>query len=590
MNAAPQPPPVTATSGSREFWLRPAQKLPTPPEQRPVRGRGHLLIGDTDVFEVITISFAFVFGLAVRQIGLPPLVGFLAAGFAINVGNDALEVPVYTGETLEHVAHLGVLILLFTVGLKLKIGQIAQPHVVGGSLAHFAISTAVFAPAMRLIMGVDWETALLLGIALSFSSTVLAAKLLENKRELGVFHGRSAIGVLIVQDVIALVVLAVWSGKTPNIWALLLFGLPLLRPVLHRLLDIAGHDELLVLMGMLVSLVVGGMGFESMGLSSEIGALTVGVLLSTHPRAQELSDSLWSLKEIFLVGFFLQIGLTGLPGWGAVAFAAAVGAVLALKGVLFFGLFAMFGLRSRSSFLAALTLTAYSEFGLIVAAGVLPEYLVHLALAVSVSFVISAPLNRFAHPLYDRYEARLARFERDTVHPDEQPKELGDAQVLVFGMGRTGTAAYAQLELLGYRVVGLDADTYKAAAHAEAGRNVEFADAEDVGFWRSCNLDRVEAAVLAMDDVEAKLIAARNLRRAGFIGPIVSQALHEDHQALLIEAGADITYLTMTQAGIGLSQEAADALAAAEPTEDTAVAPGTPELKKRRRRLATPAS
>ncbi len=411
------------------------------------------------------------------------------------------------------------------------------------------VRTSLFTPVIKLAMDVDWETALLLGIALSFSSTVLAAKLLESKRELGVFHGRSAIGVLIVQDIIALIVLAIWSGKVPNAWALLLFGLPLLRPVLHKLLDIAGYDELLVLMGMLVSLVIGGMGFEAMGLSSEIGALTIGVMVSTHPRAKELSDSLWSLKEIFLVGFFLQIGLTGLPGWGEVLFAAAVGAVLALKGVLFFGLFAAFGIRSRSAFLAALSLTAYSEFGLIVAAGVLPEYLVHLAIAVAVSFVISAPLNRFAHPLYDRFEARLIRFERDTVHPDEQPKELGDAQVLVFGMGRTGTASYVHLEDLGLRVVGLDADTYKADAHREAGRNVEFADAEDADFWRTCDFSRLEAVVLAMDDIDAKVNAARNLRSAGFSGPIVSHALHEDHQALLVEAGADTTYLTMTQAG-----------------------------------------
>src|SRR6056297_1872118 len=193
------------------------------------------------VFEVITITFAFFFGLAVRQVGLPPLVGFLAAGFAINLFKDVLDIPSYTGETLDHVAHLGVLLLLFTVGLKLKVRQIAQPQVIGGALIHFAISTALFTPALKYAMDVDWETALLLGIALSFSSTVLAAKLLENKRELSVFHGRTAIGVLIVQDIIALIVLAIWSGQSPNLWALLLFGLPLLRPLLHRLLDLAGY-------------------------------------------------------------------------------------------------------------------------------------------------------------------------------------------------------------------------------------------------------------------------------------------------------------------------------------------------------------
>ncbi|MGF1594518.1 MAG: cation:proton antiporter [Kiloniellaceae bacterium] len=509
---------------------------------------------------MITISFAFFFGLVVRQVGLPPLVGFLAAGFAINIFGPLLAVPEYTGETLGHVAHLGVLMLLFTVGLKLKLNQIAQPQVVGGALLHFAISVLVFMPGLKVLLGLDWNTALLVAIALSFSSTVLAAKLLETKRELGAFHGRTAIGILIVQDIIALVVLAVWSGQTPNVWALLVFAVPLLRPVLHWLLDFAGHDELLVLMGMMLSLVIGGMGFEAMGLSSEIGALVMGVLLSTHGRAKELGESLWSLKEIFLVGFFLQIGLTGLPDWGAVAFAIAAAITLALKLALFFALLVAFKLRARSAFLSSLSLTAYSEFGLIVAAGVLPEYLVPLALAVSLSFVISAPLNRFAHPLYERYESALCNCERDTVHPDEQPRDMGDADVLIFGMGRTGSAAYQYIVERGLKPLGLDADTYKAKAHHEAGRNVLFADAEDSNFWRSCNLGNIKAAILAMDDLEAKLIAARSLRQRGFTGPIVAHALHESHQEQIREAGADYTYLTMNQAGVSLAEQAAEAM------------------------------
>jgi len=514
------------------------------------------------MFEVIIISFAFFFGLVVRQIGLPPLVGFLAAGFAINIFGPPLNLPAYTSETLHHVAHLGVLMLLFTVGLKLKLEQIAQPQVIGGALLHFAISVAVFLPGLKLFMGLDWNTALLIAIALSFSSTVLAAKLLETKRELGAFHGRTAIGILIVQDIIALVVLAIWSGQTPNIWALLIIGIPLLRPVLHKLLDFAGHDELLVLMGMMLSLVIGGMGFEAMGLSSEIGALVMGVLLSTHSRAKELGDSLWSLKEIFLVGFFLQIGLTGLPDWSAMVFALAVGVALALKGMLFFALMVAFKLRARSALLTALSLTAYSEFGLIVAAGVLPEYLVPLAIAVSVSFVISAPLNRFAHPLYERFEDRLRAYERDTIHPDEQPKEMGDADVLIFGMGRTGSAAYSQIEQEGFKPLGLDADPYKAKAHEQAGRNVMFADAEDSNFWHSCDLGHIKAAILAMDDLEAKLIAARSLRARGFTGPIVSHALHESHQERIRAAGANHTHLTMNQAGISLAEQTAEAMKA----------------------------
>ncbi|PLW83820.1 sodium:proton exchanger [Kineobactrum sediminis] len=514
------------------------------------------------MFEVISITFAFFFGLAVRQVGLPPLVGFLAAGFAINIFGAQLGLPTESGEILHHIAHLGVLILLFTVGLKLKLKQLAQPQVVGGALLHFAISVSVFAPGIRYFAELDWNTALLVAIALSFSSTVLAAKLLEAKRELGAFHGRTAIGILIVQDVIALVVLAIWSGQTPNIWALAVFTLPLLRPAIYWLLDFAGHDELLVLMGMMLALVVGGMGFEAMGLSSEIGALLMGVLLSNHRRAVELAESLWSLREIFLVGFFLQIGMSGLPDMNALVFALVAGAMLPLKGLLFFFLLTAFHLRARTSFLAALSLTAYSEFGLIVAAIVLPEWLVPLAIALSVSFVIAAPLNRLAHPLFARWENYLQRFERSTVHPDEQPQSLGDARILIFGMGRTGTAAYEHLRPLGKVIAGLDSDTYKASAHQQAGRNVFFADAEDSNFWRGVDLSKIEAAILAMDDIEAKVIAARGLRARGFTGPIVSHALHEDHIARITEAGATHTYLTMYQAGMGLADRTAGALAA----------------------------
>jgi len=513
------------------------------------------------IFEVFVITAAFLFGLAMRPLGLPPLVGFLAAGFAIHGLGPGLGMPAETDPILDHVAHLGVLLLLFTVGLKLKLRQLAEPVVVGTTLAHFALSVALFTPLTRLLFTADWTVALLVGIALAFSSTVLAAKMLEAKRELGNFHGRTAIGILIGQDLLALVVLAIFSGELPGLWALLVLATPLLRPVLFRILDLAGHDEILVLTGMALSLVVGGVGFELVGLTGEIGALVMGLLLSTHPRAGELARSLWALKEVFLVGFFLSIGMSGLPDGTALVFALVLGALLPLKGALFFLLLTAFGLRTRTSFLSALSLTAYSEFGLIVAAGVpaAADFLVPLALAVAVSFVVSAPLNRLAHPLFERFEPRLARFERATRHPDEQPTDLGDADVLIFGMGRTGSAAYEALVEHGRRPVGLDADTYKAQAHREAGRNVIFADAEDSNFWSGVDLSRIEAAILAMDDIEAKLIAARTLRARGFTGAIVSHALYDDHVGLITEAGADQTYLTMRVAGRSLAAHAIEA-------------------------------
>ncbi|NNF77558.1 MAG: sodium:proton exchanger, partial [Rhizobiales bacterium] len=256
------------------------------------------------VFEVFAVGAAFIFGIAARQIGLPPLVGFLGAGFVINAIGPRFGMPVHTGVILEYFANIGVLLLLFTIGLKLKLKQIGEPHVVGGAILHFVLSIVIFAPIIRLVFTDDWMVALLVSIALGFSSTVLAAKMLEVKRELGIFHGRTAIGILIVQDIIALVVLAIFAGKMPGPWALLVFATPLLRPILFKILDLVGHDEVLVLTGMMLSLVIGGVGFQLIGLKGEIGALVMGLVLSTHPRAKELSDSLWSLKEVFLIGFF----------------------------------------------------------------------------------------------------------------------------------------------------------------------------------------------------------------------------------------------------------------------------------------------
>ena len=512
------------------------------------------------MFEVISLSFAFFFGLAVRQFGLPPMVGFLAAGFAIHAVGPRLGLPAESGAILDHVAHLGVLLLLFAVGLKLRLGQLAQPQVFGGALIHSAITTAVFSFGFVVFLRLDWSTALLLGVILSFSSTVFSAKVLEAKRDIGAFYGRTAIGILIVQDIIALAVLALYSGQAPSPWALaLLAALPLLRPVLHWLVDVSGHDELMVLAGMLLAVVAGGAGFQAVGLGAEIGALVMGLLLSTHPRANELSDALWGLKEIFLVGFFLQIGMSGLPGPSDLMLALALVVLLPLKGALYFALLLAFRLRARTAFLTAANLTAYSEFSLIVAAAVLPEWLVPLALAVSLSFVCAAPLDRFADRLFERLEPWLEGFEARRVHRDELPTDLGAATVLILGMGRTGTAAYDQIEGP-FRALGIDADSYRVAGHVAAGRNVLFADVEDAAFWRGLKMAKVEGAILAMDSVEAKESAARALRAKGFHGPIIAHALYEDHVLRLKTAGADHIYQTMNQAGIGLADQAARAI------------------------------
>jgi hypothetical protein len=225
---------------------------------------------------------------------------------------------------------------------------------------------------------------------------------------------------------------------------------------------------------------------------------------------------------------------------------------------LFFALLLLFRLRARSGFLSALSLTNYSEFGLIVASVALPEWLIPLAITVSLSFVISAPLNRYAHALYERWSGSLIKFESQTRHPDEQPISLGNTRVLVMGMGRTGTAAYDWLRESESEVIGLDSDPAKTQKHQAAGRNVVFADAEDNTFWQGLHMPEVEAVILAMNDIEGKLIAARMLRRMGFTGYVVAHTMYADEAKKIREAGADEAYLTMSETGVALASHIRD--------------------------------
>jgi len=502
----------------------------------------------------IWLGFAFVLGLFVRQIGLPPLVGYLAAGFTLSIyGYESNEI-------LKEVAHAGVLLLLFSVGLKLRLKTLFRSDIFFGSLLHMLITICltylIFATTLKL----DNQLAILIAIALSFSSTVVAAKVLESKRELRAFHGRLAIGILIMQDLVAVAVLSIGNGAAPSPWAFILLGLLFVRPVMFRLLDISGHGELVVLYGLLLALVIGGSSFEHFGLSSELGALLLGIMLSTHKRAIELSNALWGLKEVLLVGFFLQIGLLGHPNLEMLEHALLINALIPLKAILFFFILILFRLRARSSFLASLSLATFSEFGLIVSnmgvrqGWLTNDWMVLLAVTVAISFALAAPLNRYAHEIYEFLERFLQRFETTKSHPDDEPINIGSSHIMIMGMGRIGTGAYDLLTQQQERVIGLDSDPVKVELHRKKGRRVLYADAEDPGLWANLKLEGVHTVMLAMPEITAKVLAARQLRKLGFSGTISTTVVFDEEIEQLKSAGADYIYNYYDGVGASFAQ------------------------------------
>lgn len=522
----------------------------------------------------LILILAFTFGLSVRHIGLPPLIGYLVAGFGLAAYG------VEGGPALEHVAHAGVLLLLFSVGLKLRLKSLFRLEVLGGAIIHMIVTAFLTGLLIYYTAGLSIQSCMLIAMALSFSSTVVAAKVLEGKKELRAFHGRVAIGILITQDIIAVAFLSITSGDTPSPWAISLLALPLIRPVTHKLLDLSGHDELLILYGLLLALVIGGATFQYFGLSSELGALLLGIILAGHTRASELSDALWGLKEIFLVGFFLQIGMSGHPTLETLGYAAALCLLLPIKALLFFVILLRFKLRARSSFLTGLSLATYSEFGLIIAnlgvgnGWLDTQWLTVLAISVALSFVLAAPLNRYAHVLYGRMEKGLKRFETTKRHPDDEPIHLGNSHILIMGMGRVGTGAYDFLSKRKMRVIGLDSDPGKVEEHLKKGRRVLYADAEDPGLWQNLHLDGIEAVLLAMPDLEANTIASRQIRATGYTGHVSATAVFNEQLEPIRSAGANVVYNYYDEAGVGFAEHVWEHL---YPTgnEDTAEAEET---------------
>lgn len=502
--------------------------------------------------DIIWIGAAFALGFAVSRIHLPPLVGYLAAGLLLSAFGYE------TGEMLKEIAHLGVIFLLFTVGLHIRIKNLLRIDILGVGLTHLIISTAIFTP-ICFAFGYGIEASVIIAITLGFSSTVLTAKNLERRNELGAFYGRIAIGVLIVQDLIAIGLIAYTGGGAPSIWALSLFALPIIRPVFIKLLGNVNEDELWMLLGL--GLALGGAYlFEFFNLSGELGALVGGIMLASDERADKIGKKMWGVKEAFLVGFFLEVGLTGFPTLSGYIFVGVFLLLLPLKSILFFILFMLFRLRARTGYLATVSLTAYSEFTLI--AGVVavsggfipPDVIVILGLLTATSYAVNAPLSTNEETLWKKWQKRLVTFERDVKHPEHGTLSLGSAEYLIVGMGNAGRAAYDKLKEQHKPVVGMDIDPDRIERNINDGRRVVYGDIQDTELWANMDMSKIKSVMIAMGNQEIKANATRTLRSLGFNGLIYVLTMREEEAEIMQEAGASAISIPIKEAGERLAE------------------------------------
>lgn len=506
--------------------------------------------------DIIWVGVAFLFGFGTSRINLPPLVGFLLAGLALSLGGYE------AGDTLHEISHLGVIFLLFTVGLHIRLKNILRFDILGVSLTHLLLSTLIFTP-VAFAFGFDMQSAVIIAIMLGFSSTVLTAKNLERRNELGAFYGRSAIGILVVQDLIAIALIAYTGGGAPSIWALSLFALPLIRPILLKLLSGIQEDEIWMLFGLVLAL--GGAAlFELFHLSGELGALAAGTLLASDERADKIGKKMWGVKEAFLVGFFLEVGLTGFPDSTGLYFIGVLLLLLPLKSFFFYILFTQFRFRGRTSFLATISLTSFSEFTLIAGAAAIqsgflpPQLLVVMGLLTAISYALNSPVSIKEEKLWNLWHDFLIKFEREGKHPEHQAVSLGSAEYLIVGMGNAGRAAYDKLKTEGKPVVGMDIDPNRIERNLAEGRRVLYGDIQDRDLWLNLDLKNIKSVMIAMGNETVKVNATKTLRATGFKGLIYVLTMREEEAKIMQEAGASAVSIPIKEAGERLAELSAE--------------------------------
>jgi predicted Kef-type K+ transport protein len=518
----------------------------------------------------ILILVALICGMASRAIGMPALIGYLAAGFILH------ELDADGGEMLALLSEMGITLLLFSIGLKLQIKDLLLPRIWGTTLVHMLVTQLVLLALLSLVgqlvpeLGLNLNASLVIAFALTFSSTVFVIQIMQERGELASRHASLAVGVLIVQDLAAVLFLAVSAGKIPEwsaLWLLLL--IPARRPIL-RLLSLAGHGELFTLAGFALA-VLGAQLFDSVGIKGDLGALLIGVLLAGDQKAKELARNLLYFKDLFLVGFFLSIGLGGWPSPNLMIFASVLGVLALLKPLLYFPLFTKLHVAPRTALLASNSLSNYSEFGLIVIAvavaqgWVAQEWSAAVSIAIAISFVIASPLNRLSHSLYRRYRSQLLRYESHRVRA-ERP-DTRNVRVLVLGMGNIGTGAYEAIaRSYGEQVLGIDDNDRKLEHHRSMHRRVAAADASDPDFWHRVALDEVELVMLALTNHQENMLVAKLLAQMGYRGRIAAVVRFAE-EAEALEAKGISAFNLYAQAGEGFAAHAARGLRDRRQTE-----------------------
>ncbi len=540
-------------------------------------------IAFSDIFtEIAVLLFlATTFGAIGLRLKQPLIVSFIALG--IFVGPSGLGL-VSANDQIDLLAKLGIALLLFVVGLKLDMHIIRTmgPVALATGLGQ-VFFTSVLGYFIALVLGVKAVGAIYIGAALAFSSTIIIVKLLSDKREMNALHGQIALGFLIVQDIVVVLVMIALTafGQGGDVESLqnealkvlingtgLLVAIMLLMryvlPYVLRLL--AKSQELLLLFAIAWAVSLATIGVM-LGFSKEVGAFLAGISIASSPYKDLIAARMVGLRDFLLLFFFIDLGaqmdlsMIGLQLTPALIFSAFV---LVGNPIIVMSIMGFLGYRKRTGFLAGLAVAQISEFSLILGAlGVMlghitPEILGVITLVAVITISISTYMIIYSHQLYEQLAPWLNIFERAIPHREQQKEDEGMdsfADVILFGLGRFGTGIAKILRANNYKVQGIDFNPDLVHKRDSAGHSVHYGDAEDPEFISALPLASVKWIICTVDDPHVSLSLLHGLKAMNCQSKIVVTAHNQTIADKLKQAGADLVLIPYEDAGKGAAAQ-----------------------------------
>lgn len=512
----------------------------------------------------IILTLAAILGAIGQVLKQPLIVMFIALG--ILVGPSVLDV-VKSEENIHLLADIGIAILLFIVGLKLdlriikSVGKIALLTGMGQVLF-----TSLFGYFIGIGLGFSSLHSFYIAVALTFSSTIIIVKLLSDKKEIDSLHGQIAIGFLIVQDIVVILVMIVLSamgqGESTSLTfdiiktilagvVLLVFALVAMRWIIPRLSAfLAKSQELLTLFAIAWAVALATVG-ELMGFSGEVGAFLAGISLASSDFKDVISSRLVSLRDFLLLFFFVHLGVNlDLAVMGNQVGSAMVFSVFVLVGnpIIVLIIMGAMGYRKRTSFLAGLTVAQISEFSLIfaglgLAVGHITEDIVGLITLVGlITIGLSTYLILYSHQIYEVISPALRIFQRKNPYRDNNQEDYSakEYDVIIIGLGRFGTRLSQMLDdhpEINY--LGVDFDPQVVKLWQKKGKNIVYGDMEDPDLLEQVNFKSSKFVVSTVPDFTHSRHLVQALKRDNYQGKTYLTALTTKDYELLNTCGAE---------------------------------------------------